>query len=72
MEYLKKMKAIQENIIQFLDEEEDEQNSVFVDELLKEFQQNQLDKQELKSVLHSISEISENHHRTSFFFLKKF
>ena len=69
MEYLTRMKTIQDNILGFLDAEEDQ---CFFDDLSKllSTQQNQTDKHELKSILYLISKISDNHHRTPFFFEK--
>ena len=64
------MKMIHENILQFLDDEENESNNTVNEELIKIFQQNQFDKQELKSILYLISRIAENHHRTPRFLEK--
>ena len=64
------MKSIHENILQFLDDEENKYEDALDDERIKIFQRNQFDKQELKSILYLISNISENHHRNSSFFEK--
>ena len=64
------MKSIHENILQFLDDEENKYDDALNDERIKIFQRNQFDKQELKSILYLISKISENHHRNSSFFEK--
>ena len=69
MEYLEKMKTIQNQILEFLDDQESTENfddfSSFLD-----FQQNQIDIQELKSILRIIYKIAKNHHRGPFFFEK--
>ena len=70
MEYLQKMKDIQNIILEFLDNDEEDQK--LFDDLknLLTFQQDELDAHELKSILYLISTISTNHHRTQFFFDK--
>ncbi|KAK8835164.1 hypothetical protein M9Y10_018335 [Tritrichomonas musculus] len=70
MEYLKKMKAIQDSILEYLDNEDN--NEQYFDDLrsLLNFQQSQFDIHELKSILCLISNISKYHHRKSFFFDK--
>ena len=65
MEYFKKMKTIQNFILEFLDDD-DKQN---IDDLLKllDFQQNQHNVKELKSIMHLISNIVKNHHQKQLF-----
>lgn len=68
MEYLEKMKKIQNFILDYLDNEDDEEEKRnYVDFYIK---QNQPDIQDLKSILYLISKISKNHHRKPFFFDK--
>ena len=68
--YLDKMKAIQGNLLQFLDDssnsEENYQNliKIFEDQKIQESQH------ELKSVLHLITRIANEHHRSPNFFSK--
>ena len=52
MEYLTKMKSLQEKILEFLDNDDNENIFDDLKKILISFQQNQSDKQELKSVLH--------------------
>ena len=68
MEYLKKMKAIQNNILEFLYDDEESQE-LFVDlSKLLNFQQDSPNINELESILFLISIISKDHHRKPFFF----
>ena len=70
MDFLEKMRTIQKLILEFLDsEEENESNFDDLTKLLS-FQPEQLDIQELKSILYLISKISKNHHRGPFFLRK--
>ena len=64
------MKAIQDSILEYLDNEDN--NEQYFDDLrsLLNFQQSQFDIHELKSILCLISNISKYHHRKSFFFDK--
>lgn len=67
LEYVNKMKPIQQLILNFLENEEaDFQTSIeyFDDQKIRE------NKQELQDLLHLISKISNNHHRSPNFFIK--
>lgn len=64
MEFLEKMSAVQNHILEFLDN--DDSNFDELSQLLT-YQPDQFDIQELKSVLYLISKISKNHHRGRFF-----
>ncbi|KAK8896774.1 hypothetical protein M9Y10_014691 [Tritrichomonas musculus] len=65
MEYLEKMKTIQNAILEYLD---DEREQIF-DEL-SSLLNDQKDIHELKSILYLISKICQNHHHGPFFFNK--
>ena len=70
MEYLNKMKEIQNHILEFLDSEtEDQPNFDNLSQIIKS-QTSHLEVQELKSFLNIILKIVENHHRSPFFFEK--
>ena len=70
MEYLKKMKTIQNTMLEFLDDEEE--NQELFDDLSKllNFQQEFPDINELKKILYLIYGISRDHQRKPFFFDK--
>lgn len=70
MEFHEKMKTIQFHILEFLDNDEEIDSNFDNLSTLLSFQPNQLDIQELKSILHLISKISKNHHRGQFFVAK--
>lgn len=65
MEYLERMKAIQNGILNFLDDENDQNLEDLV--ALFNYQKTQNDVHELKSILSLICKIIQNHHRDSFF-----
>ncbi|KAK8860607.1 hypothetical protein M9Y10_012272 [Tritrichomonas musculus] len=64
------MKAVHNFILVFLDNEDEEKQNLDDFYELLNFQQNQLDIQELKSILYLISKINKNHNRKPFFFDK--
>ena len=70
-EHINKMKCIQEEILEFLDNDESNENDLTI--LIQNFddkQQFRNNKQELRILLHLLLKISNNHHRTSNFFFK--
>ena len=70
MEYLKKMKEIQNEILVFLDNEEEEGKNFDDLSKLLNIQPKHHDIHELESILNLISKIANNHHRGPFFFDK--
>lgn len=69
MEYLEKMRTIQNSILEFLDNEGEEQNNDDIAKILS-FQQDKVNIEELKSLMYLISRISKNHHRKPLLFDK--
>ena len=69
-EYLKKMKEIQQNILDFIDQNDDIETNFQNLNYIFDEQKIGSNKHDLKLILHFILKISNNHHRTACFFNK--
>ena len=71
-DYLEQIKAIQNQLLLFLDDNDDNQSDIHYQELICIFQNFQVDESphKLKLILNLILAIAKNHHRNQHFFPK--